>query len=101
MGQAPHHPGIAIVPAFIVTFIYGEKGIASLLLLSQVILSMQLSFAVIPLIMFTKRSRQDGHLCKPYSHKSDCLDHCGDHTFPECLPALQDLCLALPNFSSY
>jgi manganese transport protein len=45
--------GIAIVPAFIVTFIYGEKGIASLLLLSQVILSMQLSFAVIPLIIFT------------------------------------------------
>ena len=45
--------GIAIVPAFIVTFIYGEKGIASLLVLSQVILSMQLSFAVIPLVLFT------------------------------------------------
>jgi manganese transport protein len=44
---------IAIIPAFIVTFIYGEKGIASLLILSQVILSMQLSFAVIPLIVFT------------------------------------------------
>ena len=44
---------IAIIPAFIVTVIYGEKGIASLLLLSQVILSMQLSFAVIPLIIFT------------------------------------------------
>ena len=45
--------GIAIIPAFIVTVIYGEKGIASLLILSQVILSMQLSFAVIPLIIFT------------------------------------------------
>jgi len=44
---------IAIIPAFIATFIYGEKGIASLLILSQVILSMQLSFAVIPLILFT------------------------------------------------
>ncbi len=44
---------IAIVPAFIVTYLYGEKGIASLLVFSQVILSMQLSFAVIPLIVFT------------------------------------------------
>ncbi|NNM95452.1 MAG: Nramp family divalent metal transporter [Bacteroidia bacterium] len=44
---------IAIVPAFIVTLIYGEKGTGSLLVLSQVILSIQLSFAVIPLVMFT------------------------------------------------
>ncbi len=44
---------IAIIPAFIVTVVYGEKGVTSLLLLSQVILSMQLSFAVIPLIVFT------------------------------------------------
>jgi manganese transport protein len=51
---------IAIIPAFIVTVIYGEKGIASLLLLSQVILSMQLSFAVIPLIMFTNDSLKMG-----------------------------------------
>jgi manganese transport protein len=52
--------GIAIIPAFIVTVIYGEKGIASLLLLSQVILSMQLSFAVIPLIIFTNDSLKMG-----------------------------------------
>jgi manganese transport protein len=51
---------IAIIPAFIVTVIYGEKGIASLLILSQVILSMQLSFAVIPLIMFTNDSLKMG-----------------------------------------
>ncbi len=44
---------VAIIPAFIVTLLYGEKGIASLLILSQVILSMQLSFAVIPLVIFT------------------------------------------------
>jgi len=44
---------IAIVPAVIVTAAYGESGTAKLLVLSQVILSMQLSFAVIPLIMFT------------------------------------------------
>ena len=44
---------VAIIPAFIVTFLYGEQGIAKLLVLSQVILSMQLSFAVIPLVIFT------------------------------------------------
>ena len=44
---------IAIVPAFIVIWIYGEKGTGTLLILSQVILSMQLSFAVIPLVNFT------------------------------------------------
>jgi manganese transport protein len=44
---------IAIIPAFIVTYIFGEKGIAELLVLSQVILSMQLSFAVFPLVLFT------------------------------------------------
>ena len=44
---------IAIVPAFIITLIYGGKGAASLLILSQVILSIQLSFAVIPLVKFT------------------------------------------------
>ncbi|MDP9254138.1 MAG: Nramp family divalent metal transporter [Verrucomicrobiota bacterium] len=44
---------IAIVPAIIVTSISGETGTASLLVLSQVILSLQLSFAVFPLVMFT------------------------------------------------
>jgi manganese transport protein len=44
---------IAIIPAFIVTLLLGEHGTANLLVLSQVILSMQLSFAVIPLVIFT------------------------------------------------
>ena len=44
---------IAIVPAIIVTSMSGETGAASLLVLSQVILSLQLSFAVFPLVMFT------------------------------------------------
>ncbi|TXF77622.1 Nramp family divalent metal transporter [Chryseobacterium sp.] len=44
---------IAVIPALIVTIIYGEKGTTDLLVLSQVILSMQLSFAVVPLVMFT------------------------------------------------
>src|SRR5206468_6632859 len=44
---------VAIVPAIIVTALMGESGTARLLVFSQVILSMQLSFAVIPLVMFT------------------------------------------------
>jgi len=44
---------IAIIPAVIVTALLGENGTVQLLILSQVILSMQLSFAVIPLVMFT------------------------------------------------
>lgn len=44
---------VAIIPAVIVAAVYGEHGIGNLLILSQVILSLQLSFAVIPLIIFT------------------------------------------------
>ncbi len=51
---------IAIIPAVFVTAIYGQKGTANLLILSQVILSMQLSFAVFPLVMFTSDKRKMG-----------------------------------------
>jgi manganese transport protein len=61
---------VAIVPAFIVTFMYGEKGIASLLVLSQVILSMQLSFAVIPLILFTNDRHKMGQFVNSVTLKS-------------------------------
>ena len=44
---------IAIVPAVTVAILYGEKGVGDLLIFSQVILSLQLSFAVIPLVIFT------------------------------------------------
>jgi manganese transport protein len=44
---------IAIVPASIVAILYGESGTAKLLVFSQVILSLQLSFAVFPLVQFT------------------------------------------------
>src|SRR6185295_10262972 len=44
---------LAIVPAVIVAGLYGESGTARLLILSQVVLSMQLSFAVFPLVKFT------------------------------------------------
>jgi manganese transport protein len=51
---------IAIVPAAIVATIYGESGTAQLLVFSQVILSMQLSFAVFPLVIFTSDKRKMG-----------------------------------------
>ncbi len=51
---------IAIIPALIVTILYGEKGTGELLVLSQVILSMQLSFAVVPLVIFTSDKAKMG-----------------------------------------
>ena len=45
--------GIAIVPAVIVTIWAGEKATGQLLIFSQVVLSLQLPFAVMPLVMFT------------------------------------------------
>ena len=45
--------GIAIIPAGVIAVLYGESGTAKLLILSQVILSLQLSFAVVPLVQFT------------------------------------------------
>jgi manganese transport protein len=56
---------IAIIPAAIVTIWYGEKGTAQLLILSQVILSLQLSFAVVPLVMFTADKAKMGELVAP------------------------------------
>src|SRR5262245_14903558 len=53
---------IAIVPAAIVTIWYGEKGTAALLILSQVILSLRLPFAVVPLVMFTADRAKMGPL---------------------------------------
>ena len=50
---------VAIVPAVIVAAMFGEKGVGELLVLSQVILSMQLSFAVIPLVMFTSDQKKN------------------------------------------
>jgi manganese transport protein len=51
---------LAIIPAVVVTAFWGERGTANLLVLSQVILSMQLSFAVFPLVMFTSDKAKMG-----------------------------------------
>jgi manganese transport protein len=56
---------IAIVPAAITAILYGESGTARLLVFSQVILSLQLSFAVFPLVMFTSDPRKMGSFVNP------------------------------------
>lgn len=56
---------IALVPAVIVTSLYGETATTRLLVLSQVVLSLQLSFAVIPLVQFTSDRRKMGEFVNP------------------------------------
>ena len=56
---------IAVVPAMVVTLNYGASGTAQLLVLSQVILSLQLPFAVIPLVKFTSDRAKMGALASP------------------------------------
>jgi manganese transport protein len=51
---------IAIIPAIISVALYGESGMAQLLIFSQVILSLQLGFAVVPLVLFTSDSKKMG-----------------------------------------
>lgn len=56
---------IAIIPAAFVTIWYGDAGTAELLILTQVVLSLQLSFAVFPLVMFTASKTKMGELVAP------------------------------------
>jgi manganese transport protein len=49
----------------VVTAIYGERGTADLLVFSQVVLSMQLPFAVIPLVRFVSDRRKMGQFVIP------------------------------------
>lgn len=51
---------LAIIPAVVVSIYYGEKAINELLVFSQVVLSMQLSFAIVPLIQFTSDRKKMG-----------------------------------------
>jgi len=57
--------GVAIIPAAIVAVWFGASGTAKLLILSQVVLSMQLSFAVVPLVRFTSDKLKMGELVNP------------------------------------
>src|SRR5213593_3602575 len=56
---------IAIIPAILVVMVYGERGTGPLLILSQVILSLQLPFAVFPLVMFTGDVHKMGSFVNP------------------------------------
>ena len=56
---------IAIIPAAGVTIYYGSAGTGRLLILTQVVLSLQLSFAVVPLVMFTANRAKMGALAAP------------------------------------
>jgi manganese transport protein len=56
---------LAIIPAVITVIFFGQQGTARLLILSQVILSLQLSFAVVPLVLFTGDRRKMGEFVNP------------------------------------
>ena len=56
---------IAIIPAAAVTILYGSEGTGRLLILTQVVLSLQLSFAVVPLVMFTTSRQRMGEMVAP------------------------------------
>jgi len=60
---------IAIIPAVIVTALYGARGTGRLLILSQVILSLQLSFAVFPLVIFTSERKKMGEFVNSWPVK--------------------------------
>ncbi|AFZ61158.1 Nramp family divalent metal transporter [Anabaena cylindrica FACHB-243] len=61
---------LAIIPALITIIIFGEHSTSSLIVLSQVILSLQLPFAVIPLVIFTSNRRLMGEFVNPLWLKS-------------------------------
>jgi manganese transport protein len=56
---------VAIIPAVIVIALYGEQGTGALLILSQVVLSLQLPFAVFPLVSFTSNRHKMGPFVAP------------------------------------
>ncbi len=56
---------LAIIPAIIVVWLYGERGTGALLILSQVVLSLQLPFAVFPLVAFTSDPAKMGRFVSP------------------------------------
>ncbi len=57
--------GLAIIPVIIIIALYGEKEVGKLLIFSQIILSMQLPFAVIPLVAFVSSRKKMGVFVAP------------------------------------
>ena len=56
---------VAIIPAILVTWIYGAGETGKLLILSQVVLGLQLPFAIVPLVMFTASRSKMGEMVAP------------------------------------
>lgn len=57
---------VAVLPALIVAVVMGDKAVGQLLVISQVILSMQLPFAVFPLVHFTSMRKYTGRYANGY-----------------------------------
>ena len=81
--------GIAIIPVVVVTALYGEKGTGQLLVLSQVILSMQLPFAVIPLVQFVSDRKKMGNFAIPRGCRGTRLGGRGPHPGAQLQAALR------------
>ena len=71
--------GIAIVPVVFITALYGAEGTAKLLVFSQVLLSMQLPFAVVPLVRFVTDRDKMGRFVIPRWLAVGRLAHRRDH----------------------
>ena len=56
---------VAVVPVVVVAWLYGDSGTAELLILSQVVLSLQLPFAIVPMVRFVTDRRLMGDLVAP------------------------------------
>ena len=82
---------IAIIPAISSSSMYGERGTGPLLILSQVVLSLQLPFAVFPLVMFTSDRHKMGEFVEPALAASAGVGGCGHHRGAERLAALPDV----------
>ena len=80
---------VAIVPAVIVVALYGERGTGALLILSQVILSLQLPFAVFPLVSFTSDRRKMGGSGRAALDPGPGVDCRGYHCGAERVPAVR------------
>ena len=92
--------GIAIVPAAFVTIWYGESGTAQLLVLTQVVLSLQLSFAVFPLVMFTADRKKMGALVSPLLADRIRRADRGDHRRAQRQAAGSTSCIAIRRLAS-
>ena len=74
---------LAIIPAAFTVYLAGENGTYKLLILSQIILSMQLPFAVIPLIHFTNNKERMGELANRALGQGAGVADCGFDRGPE------------------